>query len=88
MTQGLYLNDSQIRVNLPNGDMVGHTGDFKATVVACAAADKAVKVYLSCFKMQRCSFVFDVVFQTLLEIFKSEMPKGYSYCLLHFGACF
>lgn len=31
-------------MNLPNGDMVGHTGDLKATVVACAAADKAVKV--------------------------------------------
>lgn len=35
-----------IRVNLPNGDMVGHTGDFEATVVACTAADKAVKIIL------------------------------------------
>jgi 2,3-bisphosphoglycerate-independent phosphoglycerate mutase len=35
-----------IRVNLPNGDMVGHTGDFKATVVACTEADKAVKIIL------------------------------------------
>ncbi|EFJ26058.1 hypothetical protein SELMODRAFT_98756 [Selaginella moellendorffii] len=34
----------QIRVNLPNGDMVGHTGDLKATIVACEAADKAVKL--------------------------------------------
>ncbi|KAL5079321.1 hypothetical protein RYX36_007742 [Vicia faba] len=34
----------QIRVNLPNGDMVGHTGDIEATIVACKAADKAVKV--------------------------------------------
>ncbi|QHO08316.1 2,3-bisphosphoglycerate-independent phosphoglycerate mutase [Arachis hypogaea] len=34
----------QIRVNLPNGDMVGHTGDIEATVVACKAADEAVKV--------------------------------------------
>ncbi|KAL5101989.1 hypothetical protein RYX36_006316 [Vicia faba] len=33
----------QIRVNLPNGDMVGHTGDIEATIVACKAADKAVK---------------------------------------------
>ncbi|XP_020240979.1 2,3-bisphosphoglycerate-independent phosphoglycerate mutase-like [Asparagus officinalis] len=36
----------QVRVNLPNGDMVGHTGDIEATVVACEAADKAVKMIL------------------------------------------
>lgn len=35
---------NQVRVNLPNGDMVGHTGDIEATVVACKAADEAVKV--------------------------------------------
>ncbi|KAA3484332.1 2,3-bisphosphoglycerate-independent phosphoglycerate mutase-like [Gossypium australe] len=34
----------QVRVNIPNGDMVGHTGDIQATVVACKAADEAVKV--------------------------------------------
>ncbi|KVI11652.1 Alkaline phosphatase-like, alpha/beta/alpha [Cynara cardunculus var. scolymus] len=33
----------QVRVNIPNGDMVGHTGDIEATVVACKAADEAVK---------------------------------------------
>jgi 2,3-bisphosphoglycerate-independent phosphoglycerate mutase len=37
----------QVRVNLPNGDMVGHTGDIEATVVACKAADEAVKVRAS-----------------------------------------
>ncbi|GAU18976.1 hypothetical protein TSUD_178930 [Trifolium subterraneum] len=36
----------QIRVNLPNGDMVGHTGDIEATIVACKAADEAVKIIL------------------------------------------
>ena len=36
----------QVRVNLPNGDMVGHTGDIEATVVACKAADAAVKMIL------------------------------------------
>lgn len=36
----------QVRVNIPNGDMVGHTGDIEATVVACKAADDAVKVIL------------------------------------------
>lgn len=36
----------QVRVNLPNSDMVGHTGDIGATVVACKAADEAVKIIL------------------------------------------
>ncbi|OAY44625.1 2,3-bisphosphoglycerate-independent phosphoglycerate mutase [Manihot esculenta] len=36
----------QVRVNLPNGDMVGHTGDIDATVVACKAADDAVKMII------------------------------------------
>nr|XP_043635692.1 2,3-bisphosphoglycerate-independent phosphoglycerate mutase [Erigeron canadensis] len=36
----------QVRVNIPNGDMVGHTGDVEATVVACKAADEAVKMIL------------------------------------------
>ncbi|MBA0647397.1 hypothetical protein Goklo_015284 [Gossypium klotzschianum] len=36
----------QVRVNIPNGDMVGHTGDIEATVVACKAADEAVKMIL------------------------------------------
>ncbi|XP_057792845.1 2,3-bisphosphoglycerate-independent phosphoglycerate mutase-like [Salvia miltiorrhiza] len=36
----------QVRVNLPNGDMVGHTGDVQATIVACKAADEAVKMIL------------------------------------------
>ncbi|CAA6669213.1 unnamed protein product [Spirodela intermedia] len=36
----------QVRVNVPNGDMVGHTGDIEATVVACKATDEAVKIIL------------------------------------------
>ncbi|KAG5399007.1 hypothetical protein IGI04_020821 [Brassica rapa subsp. trilocularis] len=39
-------NFDQVRVNLPNGDMVGHTGDLDATVVACEAADVAVRMIL------------------------------------------
>jgi bisphosphoglycerate-independent phosphoglycerate mutase (AlkP superfamily) len=34
-------------VNIPNGDMVGHTGDLKATIIGCKAADEAVKVLSS-----------------------------------------
>lgn len=33
-------------MNLPNGDMVGHTGDIKATIEACKSADEAVKVMM------------------------------------------
>ncbi|XP_031121851.1 2,3-bisphosphoglycerate-independent phosphoglycerate mutase-like [Ipomoea triloba] len=36
----------QVRVNLPNSDMVGHTGDIKATIESCKAADQAVKMIL------------------------------------------
>ncbi|GFZ07623.1 phosphoglycerate mutase, 2,3-bisphosphoglycerate-independent [Actinidia rufa] len=36
----------QVRVNLPNSDMVGHTGDIEATIVACKAADDGVKMIL------------------------------------------
>ncbi|XAR52818.1 Phosphoglycerate mutase (2,3-diphosphoglycerate-independent) [Bertholletia excelsa] len=36
----------QVRVNLPNSDMVGHTGDIEATVVGCKAADEAVKMII------------------------------------------
>jgi 2,3-bisphosphoglycerate-independent phosphoglycerate mutase len=31
-----------VRLNFPNGDMVGHTGDFKATVASMEAVDKAL----------------------------------------------
>ena len=33
-----------VRVNFPNPDMVGHTGNLEATVVACTAVDKCIKV--------------------------------------------
>ncbi|CAH9072471.1 unnamed protein product [Cuscuta europaea] len=36
----------QVRVNIPNGDMVGHTGDIKATIEACKSADQAVKMII------------------------------------------
>ncbi|KAK4713932.1 hypothetical protein R3W88_019839 [Solanum pinnatisectum] len=36
----------QVRLNIPNSDMVGHTGDIKATIEACKAADDGVKMIL------------------------------------------
>lgn len=40
-----------IKCNLPNPDMVGHTGDFEATVVSCKTVDLALgKIIESCKK--------------------------------------
>ena len=33
-----------VRINIANGDMVGHTGVFPAVLEACEAVDEAVKV--------------------------------------------
>lgn len=35
-----------VRVNLANGDMVGHTGDLAATIASCTAADLALGAML------------------------------------------
>ncbi len=45
-----------MRVNIPNSDMVGHTGDIEATVVACKAADEAVKVLFLLFSKETAEF--------------------------------
>ena len=39
ITSGAF---DHIRLNLPNGDMVGHTGDFDATVVAMEVIDRCL----------------------------------------------
>ena len=36
----------QVRINFPNPDMVGHTGDLDATISACTTVDTCVKVRL------------------------------------------
>lgn len=33
----------QVRINYANPDMVGHTGDLKASIHACAVVDKCLK---------------------------------------------
>jgi len=35
---------NQVRINFPNPDMVGHTGDLDATIEACTTVDACVKV--------------------------------------------
>jgi len=47
----------QVRVNLPNGDMVGHTGDLDATVIGCSVADKCVQVFSSLSRLGHCLFL-------------------------------
>lgn len=41
LKSGIY---NQVRLNFPNPDMVGHTGDLDATISACTTVDKRVKV--------------------------------------------
>ncbi|CAH1413252.1 unnamed protein product [Lactuca virosa] len=41
-----YLSRFEVRLNIPNGGMVGHTGDVEANVVACKAAKEVVKMIL------------------------------------------
>lgn len=36
-----------VRINFPNGDMVGHTGDLKATIQAMEAVDQGLNKLLS-----------------------------------------
>ncbi|KAG6661406.1 hypothetical protein CIPAW_03G172100 [Carya illinoinensis] len=44
-------------VNPPNVDMVGHTGDIDATVVACKATNEAIKMILDVIKQERGIYV-------------------------------
>lgn len=37
----------QVRINYANPDMVGHTGDLKASMQACATVDKCLKDLLA-----------------------------------------
>lgn len=53
--------------------MVGHTGDIEATVVACKAADDAVKVRVRFSQMSR-------IFCACMLIF-SESLSPLAYCL-------
>ena len=39
-----------IRLNVPNGDMVGHTGNFQATAISCEAADLGLKRIMDAIK--------------------------------------
>jgi 2,3-bisphosphoglycerate-independent phosphoglycerate mutase len=44
---------NQVRLNFPNPDMVGHTGNLQATIEACTIVDKCVKVSGAKFGSQR-----------------------------------
>ncbi|KAF8364689.1 hypothetical protein HHK36_033369 [Tetracentron sinense] len=69
----------QVRVNLPNSDMVGHTGDIEATVVACKAADEAVKGRPTLFRPTHLGFAVDYAVMVIegghrvVTIVKEEM---------------
>ena len=69
----MYLNNKggkfdQVSVNISNGDMVGQTGDIKATVVACKAADEAVKMILDTVEHRSCEEVQLTCSLTLISL--------------------
>lgn len=49
-----------VRLNFPNPDMVGHTGDLDATIEACTAVDKCVKVSVGCRGVSGLIFLLDM----------------------------
>lgn len=46
-----------IKLNLPNPDMVGHTGDFDATVIACKTVDDCVGKLVECCREQKVNLI-------------------------------
>lgn len=46
-----------IKLNFPNPDMVGHTGDFDATVSACRVVDDCLGNLIKCCEKHRVNFV-------------------------------
>lgn len=46
-----------IKLNIPNPDMVGHTGDFDATVTACQTVDECIGKLLSACKEQKANLM-------------------------------
>ncbi len=46
-----------IKCNFANGDMVGHTGNFKATIIACKTVDKCLKKIYNCCKKNKFNLI-------------------------------
>jgi len=46
-----------IKLNLPNPDMVGHTGDFNATVVGCKTVDKCLGKLIEACKSTKANLI-------------------------------
>ena len=61
--------------------MVGHTGDIEATVVACKAADEAVKVRTN-KKLQCFVYMIYILKVELGHSFSDKFSEFYLICLL------
>jgi len=46
-----------IKLNLPNPDMVGHTGDFKATVIGCKTVDECLGKLIEACKSAKANLI-------------------------------
>ena len=64
-----------VRCNFPNPDMVGHTGNLEATIQACTAVDKCVKVCFNAESMVQRSM------QCLVIAELSWVPNSRFLCL-------
>jgi len=46
-----------IKLNLPNPDMVGHTGDFNATVIGCKTVDECLGKLIEACKKEKANLI-------------------------------
>lgn len=64
------------RINFANGDMVGHTGDFAATLVSVAAVDLALGRILECARATDTIVVVTADHGNADEMFEIEKKSG------------
>lgn len=64
------------RINFANGDMVGHTGDFAATLVSVASVDLALGRILECARETNTIVVVTADHGNADEMFEVDKNQG------------
>jgi 2,3-bisphosphoglycerate-independent phosphoglycerate mutase len=65
-----------IRINFPNGDMVGHTGDLKAAIIAVQEVDKSIERIITMVKKKGGIAVITADHGNLEEMFEIDKKTG------------
>jgi 2,3-bisphosphoglycerate-independent phosphoglycerate mutase len=65
-----------IRLNYPNGDMVGHTGDMDAAIIAAETVDLCLKRLLKCIRDHHGIAVITADHGNLDEMFEMDKKTG------------